>query len=249
MPTSRELRSSTNAEVQVSVDSIPSFTKDILSALSNAEVVTALKNIFNIEELTTKVSKLSDEVAELRKTINIKDTIISNLNEKVQSLEDSLDNLEQYGRRNNLRFHGISEDRKDTDKAIRDVARSSLGIDLKPEDISRSHRIGRPSPGKNRVIMVRFSTYNKRAAIMNNSNKLKNSGMFINEDLTPKRANLLFLARNAKRRNLISEARSRDGKIRIKTLNDKLEIIDSKNRLIELGLLPPDENPPVSASV
>ena len=74
-----------------------------------------------------------------------------------------LDDLEQYTRRTNIRIYGIPESnvenadpREDTDIPPTNFVKEELGVDLKPEDISRSQRVGKRS-SKHRPIIVRLS--------------------------------------------------------------------------------------------
>ena len=81
----------------------------------------------------------------------------SQVEEKLQKVEGLIeqsdsksevkyDDLEQYGRRNNIRFYGIKESElaEDTNKITLDVL-SKLDLDISPNDICRSHRVGRKS--------------------------------------------------------------------------------------------------------
>ena len=102
---------------------------------------------------------------------------------------------EQYSRRTSLRFHNVPVpvDQRghikhpvDTDKLILDTCKTNLKIaDLKLEDISRSHVIGRAYNGKAQVI-VRFISYRVRHRVYSSKRELKGdpSGQFITENLT-----------------------------------------------------------------
>ena len=52
-------------------------------------------------------------------------------------------------------------------------------------------------------------------------------GIFINEDLTRKRSNLLWKARQMKKEKKINDCWSYDGKVMVKTLANKIELISS----------------------
>ena len=69
-----------------------------------------------------------------------------------EALDCRLDDLEQYTRRTNIRIYGIPESnvenggpREDTDNLAMNFVKEELGVGLKPEDISRSHRVGKRS--------------------------------------------------------------------------------------------------------
>ena len=101
-------------------------------------------------------------------------------------IKDKLTDLENRSRRNNLRFDGIPED-KDEDWAvseakIKKVINENLGMNEDIE-IDRAHRSGKIEwNGKNRVIIARFTSFKAKETILKNSNKLKNTGFYINED-------------------------------------------------------------------
>ena len=74
----------------------------------------------------------------------------------------------------------------DTDKLILDICKTKLKItDLKLEDISQSHVIGRAYNGKTELI-VRFISYRVRHRVYSGKRELKGdpSGQFITENLT-----------------------------------------------------------------
>ena len=85
-----------------------------------------------------------------------------------EALTCQLDDLEQYTRRTNIPIYGIPESNvenadpcEDTDILATNFIKEELGVDLKPEDISRSHRVGKRS-SKPRPIIVRLSRHNEQ---------------------------------------------------------------------------------------
>ena len=66
---------------------------------------------------------------------------------KQKSLEALNDQLEQYTRRTNIRIFGKPETNKQekTDELVKQFCENELDVELKNEDISRSHRVGRVS--------------------------------------------------------------------------------------------------------
>ena len=63
---------------------------------------------------------------------------------KNRELEAKTDHLEQYTRRTNIRIFGIKEQvKEDTGQLAKNFCKDELGIILKDEDISRSHRVGK----------------------------------------------------------------------------------------------------------
>ena len=145
-------------------------------------------------------------------SLNI-DAKFQNTKKKLIELENKIEKetilrneLEQYGRRDNLEIHGIPvSPNENTNELIKEVAQK-LNVRLLDSDISSSHRI----PAMNRkypAIIVKFSNKDKRNIIFRNRRNLhgkKNysiSGVttiYINENLTQRKRNLF--ARSYKRK-------------------------------------------------
>ena len=151
-------------------DTIEPNLKDIHNLLKNIQsAITAMQG--NIAMLAKDNNKLSSDVAELRKVIaenndeveKLKKNLVSQ-NKYVASLEldlgcvkkaskqqkcdiedlqESLDELEQYTRKNSLEFHSIPEDVGiPTDEIVCKVAQV-VGVVMEPEKIEISHRLNR----------------------------------------------------------------------------------------------------------
>ena len=76
------------------------------------------------------------------------------------------DRLEQYTRRDNLRIFGIEEDPEEDEDVLEakvmEVA-AEVGVKLEANDISITHRLGRPGE-RGRPVIVRFCHRKKRNA-------------------------------------------------------------------------------------
>lgn len=128
--------------------------------------------------------------------------ILEPYEERMKSLQTQLDDMEkeaekyrdeveQYSRRNNLRFFGIPEvETEDTDRIIKTIALEKLGLNLPEWAICRSHRVGQKNKEKPRPIIVKFVSYNIRKQVFTEKKKLKNSKITIKEDLTKQRLKL-----------------------------------------------------------
>ncbi|KAK4317401.1 hypothetical protein Pmani_011513 [Petrolisthes manimaculis] len=104
----------------------------------------------------------------------------------MKTLEDRCNYQEDHNRRNNLRFSGIEEQRggeswEQTAEMVKSVIASKMQI---PDiNIERAHRTGKPLIQGHRIIVVRFATFVDRELVMRNTNKLKNTNIYVNEDL------------------------------------------------------------------
>ena len=199
-----------------------------------AQISMALKESFRGDLHT----EMATEMASLVKSIV--DGVLTGINKKMQTMEEDITNLkkensclmakvlklqsaaetaEQYSRRNCLRVSGIVEHAtEDTDAIVLEVAGAiDAGIPL--NEIDRSHRVGRPSAGKTRDIIVKFSTFRARQKLYTARTKLKTNGyagVFINEDLTKHRSGLLYSARTLVKQRRLIGAWSSNGTILIK---------------------------------
>ena len=210
---------------------------------SMQDVTKTLKG--EINKLQKDMEDLQVENADLRKTNDELETRLS-------AVEYENDSLEQYSRRNSLRISGIPEEPgENTDQRVIQLA-GGLGVDINPEDIDRSHRIGkleqdRPRVGRGalrpkrrpRDILVKFARYNARDKLYQERKDLRNlethANVFINEDLTKKRSKLLFDGRTLARAEIVKAAYSTDGKLYIRDHEDNRHMIKSDSEIKKFG--------------
>ncbi|XP_071507433.1 uncharacterized protein [Diadema antillarum] len=182
-----------------------------------------------LQTLRDQLEQTESRVMDLENEIKTKATIISSMQKEQERNKDEITNLqrtlndaEQYSRRNCLRLYGIPEsDHEDTDEVMLDLASKELNVKLKPEDIDRSHRIGPPRPVKRgektkppRPIIVKFATYRVRHLVIRNRKRLKGKHIGIEEDLTATNRNLLQKANELVKTNSnVIAAWSTDGRI------------------------------------
>lgn len=141
--------------------------------------------------------------ARLEKVMNKYETLISRLTEEVNTLKsenqilkkecnDNVDKLEQYSRRNNLRFLGVAEDQnEDVENVIKDILSKKLYITTNEDLIERCHRVGSKLSydGKPRPVIVKFVSYKYKSMIYKLKSKLKGTKLLIKEDLTHRMGN------------------------------------------------------------
>ena len=69
---------------------------------------------------------------------------VKSLNEKVETMDRSLDRHEQYSRKNCLLIHGVKENEKeDSDKIVIEIFEKEMQEKVSTNDIDRSHRLGK----------------------------------------------------------------------------------------------------------
>ena len=153
--------------------------------------------------LEKKVASLEEKIEKNESSLSILHTVTDNLlaekvrlDESVTKLEDELDDQQQYSRRNCLLVHGIEEKlNEDTTQLALSVFNSNMELEITPDDITRTHRIGKKSNDKIRPIIVKFLSYKPRKMVYDNKKKLKNSRKLITESLTKRRFSLLSICK------------------------------------------------------
>lgn len=209
------------------------FTAMLVTALGDPRVAEALNAIL-VKPLERQLQAKDQQIQELSDEVN-------DLKASVEQLKNATDELEQYGRRNALRVWSKDMSERpgeDTDQLILDYA-EKVGVHIPRESIGRSHRVGRPSPGKTRPIIVKFTTYNMRRKLFD---ARKNSqSHFVSEDLTQIRSSILYKARLERNYGRFKHCWSTDGRINIRLPNDSKHVITTLaqlDRLIDETPLP-----------
>lgn len=196
----------------------PSIHADIL-----AEIRSDLKVLMKIAVTEAIDEKLADLKADNERLTRENNA----LKKRVSTLEAQMDASEQYSRRNSLRISGIPETvNDDTDQIVLHVA-ETVGVNISPSEIDRSHRLGKPG-NRQRDILVKFTSYRARERLMKNRRNLKTSelrGVFVNEDLTKVRSKLLFEARKCVKTKHLLGAWSSDGRILVKDKKGTVAVV------------------------
>ena len=193
--------------------SSPNCAKILINCLRNIE--TQVKDLYDcfdvlknshikgekqLDSVNESIKHLSDRFDAYEGERDKQNTKIKVLEEKVEKLENenkalskSVDNLEQYSRRNCLLLHGVKEtDDENTDDIIIKTICEEMGVEVREEDLDRTHWIGRAnrSNGKARPI-IKFARYAVRNAVYKNKKKLKRKRFLITKSLTENRVKAL----------------------------------------------------------
>jgi exosome complex exonuclease DIS3/RRP44 len=206
------------------------------AALSDPSVLELIANVVS--------TKLQGEFAQLKKQLAEKD-------EKIRSLEDKVDELEQYSRRNNVRISGVPETvGEDTDALVIQLAKA-IGCDLQPGEIDRSHRVGPKDLSKGpRPLLVKMMAYRSKRALTSRRSGLKSKSgkvifpdlkwandagrVFINDDLTSTRSRVAAEARSRKKQGSIKDTWVFDGVIFVRKNNDNVYRVTCMRQLLTL---------------
>ena len=204
------------------------------------------------ELLTLKpaMKELQEENEQLEKALDDAQAKIDEQQEEIAELYDLQDKLEQYTRKNSLEIHGIPENAySTTEEAVLKVA-ESLDVAVRPEDIEISHKLNRDGV---KPIIVKFVSHKTKTSLYKQRTKLKNftvsdifpcssaatrvqsKGIFINENLTSYRRELLKEANKKRKDHMVLSVWTMDGNIFVKTSPEGKPVkIYAKNDLEDL---------------
>ena len=141
------------------------FKKAFKETLSDPDIIELFRGTFKAV-VKVEADDLRKEIGTLRDLLVSKETRIKKLEERVELLESSHDDLEQYsGLRNSIRISGIPETNdEDIQARVFDLFQHKMGVDTSITDIDRMHRGGRRGD-RPRSVLVKFATYRARKAV------------------------------------------------------------------------------------
>lgn len=118
-----------------------------------------------------------------------------------EDLIQKLSALEDDYRRNNITISGLEENGsellEETETKVTQLLNTKMDIHDVAIDFAR--RVGKRSSGKPRLIICKLSSFKDKQKIRLNSSKLKDSGIFINDDYSPRTRDLRYHLRNYSR--------------------------------------------------
>ena len=184
------------------------------------EITKTNKKIDSIYEIYKDVKKEIDEIKlslevcqeiQEQKMRKIERTVMSNTSElKVlkhsyekftqevnhQYINEKLREIEDRSRRNNLRIDGVKESEGETwaecEEKVCELFQRRLNVtDVVVEGAYRTGKMKDSSGRKPRTIVLKVLNYKDKTKILSNGKKLKNSGIFINQDFSELRAQML----------------------------------------------------------
>ena len=189
------------------------FVDNLLAALDDERICKRLGDIIS--------HSLRQKVEDQEKTTQALETKITEL-ENCQKIQESLiDDQEQYSGRECVRIwtDEKEENGEDTDAIVLELAKK-MEVPLTLQDVSRSHRVGRPGTGKPRAIICRFASWRTKRRFMKGRTALKKTKIFVSDDLTKARSHLFYLARQKKTQGKCVQCWTFDGKIFLKKSED-----------------------------
>lgn len=230
-----------------SVLKAPVSNEDIMRELkSMAATMKGMK--LSLEELKGEVFELKKENTELKKDIEKSKkrevALIRQVTEAKHQAKLAYQNvceLEQYGRRNNVRFFGVPESDRESpsacEKKVLRILNDKMGLrHIGGDQIEIAHRVGEKpvlSDAKPRPVIVRFVSRKTVSEVFQSRKQLKNTGYMVVEDLTKENYQLLMACRNHEN---CESAFSLRGKIFVKTRNGETKSVKAASDLDDNNL-------------
>ena len=197
----------TNQKVTDIISNMETMKKNVEGVVESQTLIST-----KFEESKTKISQIEVNVNKAIRAGNTHTTDIMNLKKSLDDLKnivkktaDSVNDLEQYGRRSMVDICGVPRSQgENTETIVTDVAKL-IGIDITENDIEACHRT---SKEQNAPIIVKFLNRKKRNLFFSNRNQLKgkttkdigydntNNKIYVNESLTRQNGSIFKAARN-----------------------------------------------------
>lgn len=160
----------------------------------------------NISNLCARMTQLENDcapLAGLREDVSALHSTTCDTRKRLSDLVARVDDAENRSRRCNLLFFGVTDDQSEnwsqSAAKITDLCSQKMSITITPSEIERAHRIGKFSPGRNRPIVVQFSSFRTKDGILSKGHQFKNTRYSVSEDFSPTvrqaRRHLLTFAR------------------------------------------------------
>lgn len=179
------------------------MTKQIIGSAANSGLV---KMPFTQSQITDIKQLISESIAEiLTETVisQMVDKVIEKTSEKIKvvssnleqhgkyiekfrvNMEEKIDNIEQFSRRNNIRIYGLKEGENENIQLVVDnFFTEKMGLHDMEEKIDYCHRIGKSTSDGKRAILVRLKTRAARDIVISNRKVLKGTQITVTEDMT-----------------------------------------------------------------
>ena len=221
---------SKNTEKSSSVDSLKHLTETDPSVIPSSDSDSEKINFIFTE--IHKLSELCVEIKELKRLNKLKD-------DRIYELEERVDALEQYSRQDNIVISGFipkhrsyaSAAQKDqtteNDEQAPELEKATLeeqvvdflkckNIPINSQDISTCHTLPSNNRSKPKPIVIRMMSRKSKIEVLRTAKQLKDTNIYINENLTARNAEIATYARNLRKRGKILSTWTRNCKIFIK---------------------------------
>lgn len=204
---------------------------------SNSDSMEEIKRSLNfMSEELTKLSKQQEQLIGLMEEVKLLKVLLSDRDKRIAELEQKVDDLEQYTRRDDLVITGLDVKHRSYARVAANINTTEdspheelltleqqvvtflqdKNIDIKHEDISICHTLPTRSDKLKSSIVIRFISRKSRNNLIMQARKLKGTNVYINEHLTKKNGTIAREARLLKKHKKIAATWTRNGNIWIK---------------------------------
>ena len=233
------------------------ITPIIENCLDNPETVAVWR-----AALTPIITKVVTELMAER------NAVIDALQHTVEEQQKTINELEQYSRKNCINVTGVKETDGESVRSLTKEIGRAMGVNLADGDIDTAHRIGRHAEGKHRPIIVKFTTFDKRQELYQARRKLRTASapassplseaelrqIFVSDSLTTANRAVMYAARQLKHDGKIAAAWTDAGRMKIRVETDgptriirgmdELRTIDPDHAVFAAPPRPPPPAPP-----
>ena len=218
----------------------------LLEALDDEAVIKKFQSVLKplLVPIQDSLQQVMDQNASLKRQLADRDATIDKLNQEVDALKITIDDLEQHGRKGSIRVFGLPEDTPgQVDEKIVTLVNEHLKVrpPIALEYVEVAHRLGKPpeqtvvlesdqaasqTRPTSRAVIVRFASRRTKSRVMKEKKNLKTNpfmrangtpaSVYLTDDLTKRRAQLAYQARQLKREGKLSDTWVCDARIYIK---------------------------------
>lgn len=131
----------------------------------------------NVASNTTRVTEAEERISSLEDDLEVAKAELATAAKRIALLETKADDLENRGRRKNLRMFGLRED-SELNRSLLDFVEHKLPTWLKLDGdrsftLERVHRTpARPKPGQSRAVIIRFLKFQDREFVLRTARQL-----------------------------------------------------------------------------
>lgn len=172
-----------------------------MATRGKSDLQTAIKEtlnevFLNDEFMNQIVKRISDKVEQKLNHLQIE---VDKQITRIDILEQKIDGIKQHEKINNICIYGLPEENDENiNKKVLQLINKHTGLDFKMDYIATSYRIGNQSNAENkfRPIILRLTNHDYKIQLLKNAKKFKGKKLFIAEDLTKYRRELLTMAKS-----------------------------------------------------
>ena len=246
----------------MSAEEVKEGVKGLMAYLRDPEVIEILRE----EVLRPLIAPIvhqavTDAVAE-------RDAEIERLKTEIAHQKIVINDLEQYSRKNCVTISGLPERANESvSQTVIELARV-MGVDLVTSDIDVAHRLGQQGRNKARHVIAKFVRFEKREEFYGARRRIRNAqlppgtgisadvvaNIYISDSLTRHNQQIMFTARQLKRKGKLFATWSDAGKLKvkvregaptsiIKTLEDLKKLVGDDSAITESPAASPSGEP------